>query len=146
MVWLFERLSMLVQLRHPAIRTFLVIWIGQFISIVGSSLTTFALGVWVFRQTGWATDFALIAAFSTLPGIFLAPLAGSLVDRYNRRTVVCKRLNSKSNPCPFISPNIASIHMRRLYKCTAGCAEINNGWLNSPSPTKETFTPLGMSF
>jgi MFS transporter, DHA3 family, macrolide efflux protein len=79
---------MLAQLRTPALRTFFIIWIGQFVSIVGSSLTRFALGVWVFQQTGRTTDFALIAAFFTLPAISLAPLAGSIVDRYNRRTVM----------------------------------------------------------
>ena len=79
---------MLAQLRTPALRTFLIIWLGQFVSIIGSGLTGFALGVWIFQQTGRTTDFALIAAFFTLPGIFLAPIAGSLVDRYNRRTVM----------------------------------------------------------
>ena len=40
--------------------TFLVIWLGQVVSLVGSGLTSFALGVWVFEQTGSATQFALI--------------------------------------------------------------------------------------
>lgn len=66
-------------------RTFLVIWIGQVVSMFGSALTAFALGVWVFNQTGSATLFTLIAVFATLPGILLSPIAGALVDRWDRR-------------------------------------------------------------
>lgn len=70
------------------LRTFFVIWLGQVVSTVGSSLTGFVLGVWVYQQTGSATQFALIAACATLPSILLAPLAGALVDRHDRRTVM----------------------------------------------------------
>jgi len=65
--------------------TFLTIWIGQVISIVGSSLTNFGLGVWIFQQTGEAMPFALTVLFGSLPQVFLLPVAGSLADRWNRR-------------------------------------------------------------
>jgi MFS transporter, DHA3 family, macrolide efflux protein len=66
-------------------RTFLIVWIGQVISVIGSGITTFALGLWVYQQTNSVTQFALIAFFATLPAIFISPLAGVLVDRYDRR-------------------------------------------------------------
>jgi MFS family permease len=69
-------------------RTFLVIWIGQLISMLGSGLTSFALGVWIFDQTGKATPFALTILFGNLPRILLLPVAGSLADRWNRRWVM----------------------------------------------------------
>jgi DHA3 family macrolide efflux protein-like MFS transporter len=72
--------------RAPAgMRTFVIIWIGQVISIVGSSLTNFGLGVWIFQQTGDAMPFALTVLFGSLPQVFLLPVAGSLADRWNRR-------------------------------------------------------------
>ena len=46
---------------------FLVVWLGQVISMLGSGLTAFALGVWIFQKTGQATPFALTILFSTLP-------------------------------------------------------------------------------
>lgn len=70
------------------LRTFLIVWLGQIVSTVGSSLTGFVLGVWVYQQTGSATQFALIALSATLPSILLAPIAGALVDRHDRRTVM----------------------------------------------------------
>jgi MFS family permease len=69
-------------------RTFLIIWIGQLISMLGSGLTSFALAVWIFQQTGQATPFALTVLFGNLPRILLLPVAGSLADRWNRRWVM----------------------------------------------------------
>jgi MFS family permease len=66
-------------------RTFVIIWIGQVISIVGSSLTYFGIGVWIFERTGDAMPFVLTVLFGSLPQVFLLPIAGSLADRWNRR-------------------------------------------------------------
>ncbi|HET9906275.1 MAG TPA: MFS transporter [Anaerolineales bacterium] len=67
---------------------FLVIWLGQVVSMLGSGLTAFALGVWIFQKTGQATPFALTILFSNLPRILLLPVAGSLADRWNRRQIM----------------------------------------------------------
>ena len=69
-------------------RTFLLIWVGQLFSLTGSGLTGFALGVWVFQNTGSVTQFALISLFTALPGILFSPIAGALVDRWDRRSVL----------------------------------------------------------
>ena len=69
-------------------KTFLVIWVGQLISIIGSGLTGFALSVWMFEQTGQATPIALNALAFNLPRVILSPIAGSVADRYNRRMVL----------------------------------------------------------
>lgn len=69
-------------------KTFLVIWFGQLISIIGSGLTGFALSVWIFEQTGQATPIALNALFFNLPRVILSPFAGSVADRYNRRLIM----------------------------------------------------------
>lgn len=76
--------------RVPAdgMRTFLIIWAGQLVSLVGSGLTNFALGVWIFDRTGQATPFVLTALFSSLPGILLSPIAGATADRWNRRWIM----------------------------------------------------------
>lgn len=68
--------------------TFLVIWVGQFISIVGSGLTGFGLSVWVFTQTGKATPMAITALAFNLPRILLSPIAGSVADRFNRKRIM----------------------------------------------------------
>ncbi len=66
-------------------RIFILIWFGQLVSLIGSGITGFALGVWVYQRTGSVTQFALISLFTQLPGIVISPVAGALVDRWNRR-------------------------------------------------------------
>lgn len=68
--------------------TFLVTWLGQVVSLVGSGLTSFALGVWVFERTGSPTLFAYIGLFAVLPKVFFSPAAGALVDRFDRRKIM----------------------------------------------------------
>lgn len=71
--------------KETGMTSFLLIWIGQVISELGTNLTSFAIGVWVYQRTGSATRFALIALVTTLPGLLLYPVAGALVDRWDRR-------------------------------------------------------------
>jgi MFS family permease len=72
----------------PGMKTFLTIWIGQFISLMGSGLTSFALGLWVYEHTASVTQFTLTIVFAGLPGILIGPIAGALVDRWDRRWVL----------------------------------------------------------
>jgi MFS family permease len=74
--------------KRQSMRTFYLVWFGQMISLIGSSLTSFGLGVWVFQLTGSATQFALIAVAAVLPGIVISPVAGAIIDRYDRRKVM----------------------------------------------------------
>ncbi|MGL5805842.1 MAG: MFS transporter, partial [Xenococcaceae cyanobacterium] len=66
-------------------RIFLLVWLGQVVSLWGSKLTEFALGVWVYQKTGSITQFSFTLLFIFLPNVLIAPLAGVLVDRINRR-------------------------------------------------------------
>ncbi len=68
--------------------TFLIVWIGQLLSLIGSELTGFTLGVWVYQQNNSATQFALISICTLLPSILLSPMAGVLIDRWDRRLVM----------------------------------------------------------
>ncbi|HVK98211.1 MAG TPA: MFS transporter [Dongiaceae bacterium] len=67
------------------LRLFYFLLFGQSLSVLGSTLTNFALGVWAYKTGGNVTDFTLIAIASTLPGILLGPFIGSLVDRLDRK-------------------------------------------------------------
>jgi MFS family permease len=69
-------------------RGFKVIWIGQFVSLLGSSMTTFALTIWAWQETGTATALAMTGLAFLLPGIIATPIAGALVDRWNRKLVM----------------------------------------------------------
>lgn len=68
--------------------TFVVIWAGQLVSTLGSGLTGFAVSVWLYETTGSTTLFAINMLAYMIPNIFLAPLIGALVDRYDRRKIM----------------------------------------------------------
>ncbi|MFM8876221.1 MAG: MFS transporter [Anaerolineae bacterium] len=69
-------------------KTFFIIWGGQLISMLGSGLTQFALGVWIYDQTKQATPFAITVLLGTIPRVLLLPIAGSIADRFNRRVIM----------------------------------------------------------
>ena len=69
-------------------RTFFVIWSGQLVSTIGSGLTGFALGVWIYQETGSVTLFALNLLAFAVPNLLVSPFAGALVDRWDRRWVM----------------------------------------------------------
>lgn len=70
------------------LRSFLIIAIGQLISLLGTGLTNFAISVWVLLRTGSVTQFGLLLLIVTLPGFIVTPLAGASADRWNRRWVM----------------------------------------------------------
>lgn len=67
---------------------FMLLWAGQFVSAVGGGLTSFGLGVYVFRQTGSAGSMALVTLLAFLPTLILGVPAGILADRYDRRLLM----------------------------------------------------------
>lgn len=67
---------------------FLMIWVGQFISIIGTGLTIFALGVYIYQQTNTATSYAFVLVCVFLPPFLLKPYGGILADRYDRRLMM----------------------------------------------------------
>jgi DHA3 family macrolide efflux protein-like MFS transporter len=67
---------------------FFTIWSGQAVSLLGSMLVQFALVWWLTETTDSATVLAIATLVAVLPSVFIAPFAGALVDRRNRRVVM----------------------------------------------------------
>ena len=76
------------QSKQSKMWVFAAVWFGQVVSLVGSGLTEFALAVWVFQQSGSTTRFGLLTVCAFLPSTLIAPFAGTLVDRWDRRWVM----------------------------------------------------------
>lgn len=67
---------------------FIILWVGQFISAIGTGLSSFGLGVFVYELTGRVSITSLVSLFAFLPSILLGPIAGVLADRYDRRLLM----------------------------------------------------------
>ena len=64
---------------------FISIWLGQLVSLTGTGITAFVVGLWVYQTTGSVTKFASVALVDSLPAILLSPFAGALADRWSRK-------------------------------------------------------------
>lgn len=77
---------------HRGFRTFLIIWSGQLVSLIGTAMTRFALLLWAYQQTAAsgqpATAVALLGFFTYVPYLLVSPFAGVVVDRADRRLVM----------------------------------------------------------
>jgi DHA3 family macrolide efflux protein-like MFS transporter len=69
-------------------KSFLTVWAGQLLSLTGSAITSFALGIWIYQHTKSASLFSILALFTVVPSIVVAPFAGVVADRWNRRAVM----------------------------------------------------------
>lgn len=69
-------------------KPFFTIWTGQAFSLLGSQLVQFALIWYLTVKTGSATVLATVTMMALLPGVFLSPFIGPLIDRWNRRVIM----------------------------------------------------------
>ena len=67
---------------------FVLVWIGQLISVLGSSMTGFGLTIWMYQQTHSATAMGMMQVAFITPFLILSPIAGVMVDRYNRKLMM----------------------------------------------------------
>lgn len=75
--------------RQPSgMPAFLIIWIGQFVSILASGMSGFALSLWIYQQTQSATAMGLMHVFYITPFLILSPIAGVMIDRYSRKLMM----------------------------------------------------------
>ena len=69
-------------------KNFIIMVIGQIISLLGSSIQRFSMSLYLLEFTGSTASFAKILAVSTLPYILFAPVAGRLSDHVNRKKII----------------------------------------------------------
>ncbi|MBN8583146.1 MAG: MFS transporter, partial [Anaerolineae bacterium] len=67
---------------------FTIVWLGQIISVLASSMSQFALTIWMFEQTQSATALGLMQVFFITPFLLISPIAGVMVDRHNRKLMM----------------------------------------------------------
>lgn len=69
-------------------KPFFTIWTGQAFSLLGSQIVQFAIIWYLTEKTGSATVLATTTMLALLPGVFLSPFIGPLVDRWNRQRIM----------------------------------------------------------
>jgi len=67
---------------------FTIVCLGQVVSILASNMTAFALAIWVFQKTSSAAALGMMQTAFTIPYLVFIPIAGALVDRYDRKLLM----------------------------------------------------------
>ncbi|PKO13719.1 MAG: MFS transporter [Chloroflexi bacterium HGW-Chloroflexi-10] len=78
---------MLPQFKNPKL-VFYLIWFGQFVSILGSAMTRFAVIVWAYQQTQQTMILGWLGFFGYLPFVLVSPFAGVWIDRLDRKKIL----------------------------------------------------------
>lgn len=67
---------------------FTIVWIGQIISVLASTMSQFGLTIWMYEKTESATALGLMQVFFITPFLLISPIAGVMVDRHNRKLMM----------------------------------------------------------
>ena len=71
--------------RPSGLLGFTIVCLGQIVSVLASSMTGFALTIYVFEETSRATNLGIMTTSYIAPFLIFSPIAGAMVDRYNRK-------------------------------------------------------------
>ncbi len=74
--------------RPVGITAFIVVWLGQIVSVLASGMSGFGLSLWMYKQTESATAMGLMQVAFITPFLIMSPLAGVMVDRYSRKLMM----------------------------------------------------------
>ncbi|MDE6672181.1 MAG: MFS transporter [Ruminococcus sp.] len=70
------------------LKSFLILWITQSFSALGSAMTNFALVIWIYQKSGSALTTAMLAVCSYAPYVIMSIFAGAVSDKWNKKTIM----------------------------------------------------------
>ncbi len=71
--------------RPEGFKGFAIMSVGEIISLTGSAMTDFGIGIWIWRKTGDATPFSILMTFFFVANLLFSPIAGVFVDKWKRK-------------------------------------------------------------
>lgn len=103
------------------LKAFFILWSTQSLSQLGSSMTAFALTLWLYEKTGSALQTALLAICTYVPYILMSVLAGALSDRWNKKKtmLICDSLAALCTVITFIMLKLDVLETWHLYVLNA---------------------------
>ncbi|MDP5276529.1 MFS transporter [Chengkuizengella axinellae] len=84
------KVNLIQSIRNPKsdLKNIILLGSGQFVSLFGTSIYSFAISLYILTVTGSGLSFATNLVLSILPTIILGPIAGVLTDRLNRKMII----------------------------------------------------------
>ena len=101
------------------LKTFMILWSTQSLSQLGSTMTNFALTLWLYQKTGSALQTALLSICSYAPYVVLSIFAGALSDRWDKKKtmLMCDTLAACCSVAVFVllkTDSLAPVHLYLL--------------------------------
>ena len=107
---------------------YIVFWLTQSLSELGSSMTSFALVIWAYGQTCSALSVSLMTFCSYVPFVIVSLFAGSFLDSHKKKSVLLLSdtfaavlYHSSVPSCPLGKTgdlaHLSGQHPDRLYEC-----------------------------
>lgn len=122
------------------LKTFIILWLTQALSSLGSSMTGFALVIWLYNDSGSALITALLTVCSYAPYVIVSIFAGAISDKWNKKAVmlVCDSFAALTTVCVLVLFKTNSLEVWHLYILNA-----LNGLMNSvQSPASDVAATL----
>lgn len=122
------------------LKQFIILWLTQSLSQLGSSMTNFALVIWLYQDSGSALTTALLAVCSYAPYVIMSIFAGAVSDKWNKKTVmlICDSFAAACTVTVLILLKTGSLEVWHLYLLNA-----LNGLMNTiQQPASEVATTL----
>lgn len=103
------------------LKPFLILWITQSFSALGSAMTNFALVIWLYGKSGSATTTALLTVCSYAPYVVLSIFAGVVSDRWDKKKImlVCDSFAALCTVCVLVLLCTDSLSVWHLYVLNA---------------------------
>jgi MFS family permease len=98
-------------------RDFLLLFIGQSLSQIGSAMTSFALIIWAYRKQGTVMSIASLSVFSYLPYVIVSIFAGALIDKFKKKNIllVCDAVAALCTLCTLGLYHFGLLEVWHLY-------------------------------
>lgn len=99
------------------IQTFLVLWLTQSFSALGSGMTSYALVIWSYDQKGSALVTALLMVCSYAPYVVFSIFSGALSDKWNKKNtmLVCDSIAAVTTVAVLILLQSGLLRIGHLY-------------------------------
>lgn len=122
------------------LKLFIILWITQSLSALGSAMTNFALVIWLYKDSGSALATSLLAVCSYAPYVIMSIFAGAISDRWNKKIImlVCDSFAAVCTATVMILLKTDSLQVWHLYVLNA-----MNGLMNTvQQPASDVATTL----
>lgn len=103
------------------LKTYIMLWSTQSISALGSGMTSYALVLWLYINSGSALKTALLSVCSYAPYVAMSIFAGALSDKWNKKKtmLICDLIAALSTATVLVLIKTETLQVWHLYLINA---------------------------